>query len=101
MTDFIAGFNITVEKEREELEEMVNDLLEIEKIYFNKQELFTKLEKENAELKKLLKAWESFEELYGQYTIPVEGNSTSIAKLMIDTEIDNDYYPGEAKKDEY
>ena len=44
---------------------------------------------------KLEKIWEDFELKYGQYMIPVEGNRTSIKKLMIDIEIDNQYYPKE------
>ena len=80
MTDFIAGFNITVEKEREDLEDMVNDLLEVEK-----------------KCNKLLNIWERFEELYGQFMIPVEGNRGLIQKLMVDLEIDNDYFPKEKK----
>ena len=47
--------------------------------------------------KKLKKIWESFEDLYGQFTIPVEGNSVSIKKLMVDLEIDNNYFPREEK----
>ena len=54
MTNFIAGFNITDEKERKELEDMINDLLKIEKIYFNKQELFTKISSEVEEQQKNL-----------------------------------------------
>ena len=80
-TNYIGGYNITVEKERDELREMINDLLEVEK-------------KHN----KLLDIWEKFETLYGQYTIPVEGNLTSIKKLMIDAEIDNQYFPEGEKK---
>jgi len=54
MNDFIAGFNITVEKERKELEEMVNDLLVIEKNYFKNQELVTKFSSEVEEQQKNL-----------------------------------------------
>lgn len=43
---------------------------------------------------KLKKLWEKFEDLYGQFMIPVEGKRTLIRKLMVDSEIDNDYYPG-------
>jgi len=42
MTDFIAGFNITNKNERQELEEMIFQLLEIEKKYDKQQELVTK-----------------------------------------------------------
>ena len=54
MNDFIAGFNITVEKERKDLEEMINDLLIIEKNYFKKQELVTKFSSEGEEYQKKL-----------------------------------------------
>ena len=47
--------------------------------------------------KKLRKIWENFENLYGQFTIPVEGDRTLIKKLMVDMEIKNDYFPGEGK----
>lgn len=46
--DFIGGFNITVEQERQELTNMINDLLEIE-IKFNK------MNEENIELKETIK----------------------------------------------
>ena len=46
MTDFIAGFNITVEEERQELENMINDLLEIEKKNNKNQELVTQYSSE-------------------------------------------------------
>ena len=54
MTDFIAGFNITVEKERQELEEMIINLLEIEKKNNKNQELVTKFSKECEEYQKRL-----------------------------------------------
>ena len=43
--------------------------------------------------KKLKKIWESFEDLYGQFMIPVEGNRVLIKKLMVDLEIGNNYFP--------
>jgi len=46
---------------------------------------------------KLKKLWNSFEELYGQFMIPVEGNRTLIKKLMVDLEIENEYFPKEEK----
>jgi len=42
---------------------------------------------------KLKKIWEKFELKYGQYMIPVEGDRTLIKKLMIDIEINNQYFP--------
>ena len=48
--------------------------------------------------KKLKKIWERFEDLYGQFTIPVEGNRVLIKKLMVDMEIDNDYFLRGRKK---
>ena len=49
--------------------------------------------------KKLKKLWESFEDSYGQFMIPVEGNRILIKKLMIDLEIDNEYFPKEGKNE--
>jgi len=46
MTDFILGFNITVEKERQDLVDMVNDLLVTEKKNNINQELVTKFSSE-------------------------------------------------------
>jgi len=46
---------------------------------------------------KLKKLWSSFEDLYGQFMIPVEGDRALIKKLMIDLEIDNGYFPKEEK----
>ena len=48
--------------------------------------------------KKLKKIWENFEDLYGQFMIPVEGNRISIKKLMVDLEIDNNYFPRGGEK---
>ena len=54
MTDFIAGYNITVEEERKELENMIDDLLKIEKKNNKNQELVTKLSEEGDEYQKKL-----------------------------------------------
>lgn len=54
MTDFILGFNITVEEERKDLVNMVDDLLEIEKKNNINQELVTKFSKEGDEYQKKL-----------------------------------------------
>lgn len=47
--DFIKGFNTTVEQERQELTNMINDLLEIEKKYY-------KLKDENIGLRETIKS---------------------------------------------
>ena len=51
--------------------------------------------------KKLKKIWESFEDLYGQFMIPVEGNRVLIKKLMVDLEIGNNYFPKEEESNGY
>ena len=72
-----------------ELQNEIENLhAELRMVYNEKQDL---LEKFN----KLQKVWKDFEELYGQFMIPVEGNRTLVKKLMIDCEIDNDYYEKE------
>lgn len=52
--NFIGGFNITVKKEREELVNMINDLLEIEKKNNINQALVTKFSGELEEYDKKL-----------------------------------------------
>ena len=54
MDDFIMGFNITVGSGRQDLIDMVNDLLEIEKKNNINQELVTKFSKEGDEYQKNL-----------------------------------------------
>ena len=53
-TDFIGGFNITIKEERQELIDMVKDLLEIEKKNNKNQELVTKFSSECEEQQKNL-----------------------------------------------
>ena len=54
MTNFIHGFNITVESERKELSDMIDDLLKIEKKNNINQELVTKYSSECDEYEKKL-----------------------------------------------
>ena len=53
-TDFLHGFNLTVESEREELSNMIDDLLEIEKKNNINQALVTKFSEEGDEYQKNL-----------------------------------------------
>lgn len=53
-TDFLHGFNLTVESEREELSNMIDDLLEIEKKNNINQTLVTKFSEEGDEYQKNL-----------------------------------------------
>jgi hypothetical protein len=54
VNDFIHGFNITVESERKELSNMIDDLLKIEKKNNINQALVTKFSREGDEYQKKL-----------------------------------------------
>lgn len=74
------------EKIKEQEKQIVDLENEVETLHSELREVY-------ADCGKLKKLWKGFEDVYGKFMIPVEGKRTLIGKLMVDLEIDNNYFP--------